>query len=132
MSPTRVIEALRYPSEWTTLGLLPDAILRDQDGLLENDPASAEAPEHFRLGAVVFWTRDRATSPEVLSRLLVAASADPDPGVAQSAVLEVLKHPNANDDHLREAISIMKDLPDGFRVSRENLRSTYEAKTDDA
>ena len=99
MAPTPgALDRLGYAVEWLEWGLLDDGLVQSQLATLERD--GEHGTEHFRYAAFSALLRRKAIEDLLVDRYLRLAELDPDPGMARSAVFDLMEHAGLTDDQL--------------------------------
>ncbi len=92
-----LIKKLQYPPEWEEFGLLNNEIISIQlkEFVEEYGSKTPEGgTEHYRYGAFCYYTSDSETSIKILKNLLTIALAEPDSGMAQSVIIDIVANQN--------------------------------------
>ncbi len=100
MDRTSLLKKLNYPAIWEGKGLLTEELLSFQvnDFIKEYGSKTPEnGTEHYRYGAFCYYVKNSDTKDSVLTNLIEAAAKDPDAGMAQCAIIDLVSHQNCTN-----------------------------------
>ena len=101
MDKNSLIRKLDYPDIWKEKGLINNELYSTQlhDFVKEYGSKKPEGgTEHFRYGAFCYYVQNSETDEATLKILVEAASKDSDSGMAQSALIDLVSHPDCTSE----------------------------------
>ncbi|ALG68212.1 hypothetical protein [Beggiatoa leptomitoformis] len=76
------VKMMRFPNEWVTWGMYPNELFKIQ--LIDYEPGSESASEHYRYGAFQWWLHQKLTL-DTIRKYVDLTHLDPDPLMGESA-----------------------------------------------
>ncbi len=120
--PIDFFSRLHFPTIWVENNLYPTVLREGQEAhLRQESPGKVCGSEHYRYAAFSYYVKNHDTTTDQLHLLIVAASQDPDPGMAQAALIDLVSHPNCTDELFCEALQVFNQFPEHyFEVAQLN------------
>jgi hypothetical protein len=125
---SRFFTRLRFPPIWIERNLYPIALRETQEALLSQEsPGRVCGSEHYRYAAFCHYVKSEDTTEEQLRLLILAASQDPDDGMAQAALIDLVSHQHCTEDIYREALRVFRAFPEQY-FEEDQLSLAYREK----
>jgi hypothetical protein len=119
---------LLFPAIWVESNLYPVALREGQEAHLKQEsPGRVCGSEHYRYGAFCYYVKSPDTTAEQLHLLIVAAAQDPDPVMAQAALIDLVSHPSCTDKLYSEALQAFNKFPEHY-FDEEQMNRAYVEK----